>query len=247
MADGGAGAMTRMNDGRFRQLHELLFERADDVVVGAAPEIGAANASGKEGIAGKELRLAEREVTAIVWKIKRDAARGVAGRVNDAGKEVAPLEDVTLLEELMNVDQFGGGHAKKGGLHFHAAIKRKVVAVHHHRRASVLVELGEAADVVDVGMGADDGFDLELVAAEQAEDTLDLVARIDDDRLMSTRVADDRTVALEHANRELEIDHLRVGGVGQIVRWVKVIHGESIPSGICSISSGVGAHEEQKR
>jgi len=39
----------------------------------------------------------------------------------------------------------------------------------------------QAADVINVGVGADDDFDGELVAAKKAEDALDLIAGIDDD------------------------------------------------------------------
>ena len=152
----------------------------------------------------------------------------MARGVNHAGEKVAPLEDVAFLEELVDFGQLGAADAKKGGLHFHAAVERKIIGVHHDRRASVLIELGEAADMIDVRMGTDDGFDLKLVAAEQAKDTFDFIAGIDDDGLERAWITDDGAVALQHAHRKLEIDHLRVGRVGQTMGWVKMVHGESI-------------------
>ncbi len=237
MTDGGAGAVAGMDDGGVWELEKFISERQHDVVVGAAPEIRAADTAGKERVAGEELGLAEGEIAAIVRKVERNAAGRVAGRVNDAGEEVAPLEDIAFLEQLVNFDEFRRAHAKERGLHFHAAIERKVVAMHHDRRGGVLIELGEAANVVDVGVGADDGFDSKLIAAEKAEDALDFVTRINDDGFQSARIADDGTVALEQANGELEIDHRRIGGVGQGMRWVRLVHGRSIAASNTTVTS----------
>jgi hypothetical protein len=152
--------------------------------------------------------------------------------VNHAGKEVTPLENVALFEELVDLDEFGHAHAEEGRLHFHAAIERKVVTVHHDGGASVLVKLGEPADVVDVRVGADDGFDLKFVATEETEDALNFIAGINDDGFERARVANDGAVALQHTNGELEVNHLRVSGVRQAMRWVNMVHGESISSAI---------------
>jgi hypothetical protein len=86
--------------------------------------------------------------------------------------------------------------------------------VHHDRGASILMEFGQAADVIDVSMGADNGFDGEFVAAEKAEDAFDFVAGVDHDGFMSLGIADDGAVALQHADRDFDVDHVRIGGVG---------------------------------
>jgi hypothetical protein len=112
--------------------------------------------------------------------------------------------------------------------------------VHHDRRASVLVELGQAAYVVDVGVGADDGLHGELVAPEETQDAFHLIARIDDDAFERARIADDGTVALQHADRDFEIDHLRVGRIGHAVRKAYFVHRESISLGFCRIISSRG-------
>ena len=140
-----------------------------------------------------------------------------------------PLEGVTFFEELVNFDQFRRGHAEEGGLDFHTAVERKIVSVHHDRRAGVLIQLRQAAHVIDVRVGADDGFDGELVAAEETKEAFDFVTRIDDDALKGARVTDDGTIALQHANRDFEIDHLRIGRVGHAVGGSELVHGESIP------------------
>jgi len=139
----------------------------------------------------------------------------VAGGVNDVGLEAAPTEGVAFLEKLIDVDEFGGFHAEELGLDVHGVIEGQIVVVHHDGRAGVLMELGEAADVVNVGVGTDDDFHGELVAAEKAEDALDLIAGVDDDGFAGFGIADDQTIALEQADGQLDVDHLRVGGVGE--------------------------------
>ena len=72
----------------------------------------------------------------------------------------------------------------------HGVIEGEIVVVHHDGRAGVLMELGEAPNVIDVGVGADDDFDGELVAAEKAEDALDFIAGVDDDGFEDLGIAD---------------------------------------------------------
>jgi len=136
--------------------------------------------------------------------------------VNDIGLEAAPTESVAFLEKMIDVDEFGRFNTEEVGLHVHAVIEGEIVAVHHDGRAGVLMELGKAADVINVGVGADDDFDGELVAAKKAEDALDFVARIDNKGFASIGIANDQTIALEHADRDLDVDHRRVGGIGEM-------------------------------
>lgn len=126
----------------------------------------------------------------------------------------APLEGVAIFQEVIDGGEFWRAHAEKRGLHFHGVVEREIVVVHHDRGASILMESGQAADVIDVGMGADNGFDGEFVATEKAEDAFDFVAGVDHDGFMSFGIADYGAVALQHADRDLDVDHVRIGGVG---------------------------------
>jgi hypothetical protein len=213
VADGGGGTVAGMDDGVVGELEEFGFQGIHKLIKRAAPEIGAANAAGEEGVACKELRLGELDLAGVFGEIQRDAARGVTGGVNDIGLEAAPTESVAFLEKMIDVDEFGSFHAEEIGLDVHGVIEREIIVVHHDGRASVLMELGKAADVINVGVGADDDFDGELVAAKKAEDALDLIARINDDGFAGFGIADDQTIALEQADGQLDVDHLRVGGV----------------------------------
>lgn len=67
-------------------------------------------------------------------------------------------------------------------------------------------QLAEAADVVDVSVSADDGFDRQPVPAEQLQDARDFVTRINHERLSADWVSDDRAIALQHPDRNGDVD-----------------------------------------
>jgi hypothetical protein len=138
----------------------------------------------------------------------------VTGSVEDVGVVTAPLKGIAIFEKLIDGGEFGRAETEKGRLDLQGVVEREIVVVHHDGSAGVLMELGKAADMIDVGVGADNCFDGEFVAAEEAEDALDFVTGVDDDGFMSFGIADDGTVALEEANGDLDVDHLRIGGVG---------------------------------
>ena len=158
--------MAGVDDSFVGEMHEFGFQRVDDLIERAAPKIGAANAAGEERVSGEELRFGEMDFTGILGEIQANTARRVAGSVNDVGLEAAPTESIAFLEKMIDIHEIGRGNAEEVGLHVHGVIEGEIVAVHHDGSAGVLVELGEAADVVNVGVGADDDLDREFVAAE---------------------------------------------------------------------------------
>ncbi len=216
VADGGDGAVAGVDDGVVGEMHEFGFQRVDNLIEGAAPEIGAANAAGEKRVSGEELGLGEMDFTGVLGEIEADTAGRVAGSVNDVGLEAAPTESVAFFKKMIDIDEIGRGNAEEVGLYVHGVIERKIIVVHHDGSASVLMEFGETADVVNVGVGADDDLDGELVAAEEIEDAFDFVAGVDDDGFAGFGIADDQTIALEHADGQFDVDHLRVSGVGEI-------------------------------
>ena len=93
--------------------------------------------------------------------------------------------------------------------------------MHQDGSAGVLMELAEAADVVNVGVGTYDGFDGEAVAAEEFEDAGDFVAGVDDQRFAREGIADDRAIALQHSDGNGDVDQaLRYG----IKCWYGIAH-----------------------
>src|SRR5690348_8948344 len=104
--------------------------------------------------------------------------------------------------------------------------------MHEHGRAGVLVELAQSADVINVRMGADDGLHREPPAAEKVENALDLVAGIDDERFARERVADDRAIALQHADGNGDVNQTFLGGIegrqtSQVITHAGIIASES--------------------
>ena len=97
MADGGAEAVAGMDDGGIGKLHELVFQRGEDLVERTTPEVRSADAPGEESVTRKELRLSESSVVSVTGKVERDAAGRVAGSVDNVREEVAPLEDIPFL------------------------------------------------------------------------------------------------------------------------------------------------------
>lgn len=77
-----------------------------------------------------------------------------------AGGVGAPAERVTFFEEVFDARGFGRAHSQKFGLHIEMAVKLEVRFVDEDGSASGLMEEGEAADVVNVGVSADDGADV---------------------------------------------------------------------------------------
>src|SRR5207237_7512674 len=61
-------------------------------------------------------------------------------------------------------------------------------------------ELHRPAHVVDMGMGHDDLLEFELMLLKELENALDLIARIDDERLLCALVPDDGTIAAEYSD-----------------------------------------------
>ena len=64
----------------------------------------------------------------------------------------------------------------------------------------------QAADVIDVRVCANDGFDDEAMTSDEVENTRDLVTRVNDQSFTRGRVTDNRAVTLQHADRDGDVD-----------------------------------------
>src|SRR4029077_479536 len=87
LADAGQTAVTGIDDGVIGQRHELAAKRVGDLVHRAAPQIGAANASGEERVACKQTRSKHGDSSGVFRQVEAHAPGSVAGSVNDAGLE----------------------------------------------------------------------------------------------------------------------------------------------------------------
>ena len=121
--------------------------------------------------------------------------------MQDLRREAAPTNRVAFLNEVANVHRLRRGYAEPLGLHVEAAVQREIGLVDHDGRSGGAVERGESADVVDMSVSADDGADLEFVAANDFQDAIDLVARIDHYGVAGGWITENRAVALQQADR----------------------------------------------
>src|ERR1700730_10150332 len=112
------GAMAGIHDRLVRQNQQLLMYRAQNLLRRTAPEVGSADAAGKKRVYREE--FSRFRAGFRLWlrdEIKRDASRGVSGRMQDIGLKSAPAERIALAQEFIDAGRIGGAHAEPGGLH----------------------------------------------------------------------------------------------------------------------------------
>ncbi len=129
--------------------------------------------------------------------------------VSDPAVTVSPRRDAAV-----DFDLAGGAHADPGGLHVEHFQQSVIILVEQDGSAGGGAEFHGSADVVDVGVGDDDLFDLEIVFADQGEDVFDFVAGVDDHGFVRGFVADDGAVALQRADGEDFVDHGDIVAIG---------------------------------
>src|SRR5258707_14664869 len=103
-------------------------------------------------------------------QIERHAALCMARSMNHLGLKSSPAKNVALLQQLIHFGEVRRVHAEECGLLVHRLVKRQVVAVHQHRRAGVLMEFAQAADVIYMRMRANDDLYNELMTPEKIQD-----------------------------------------------------------------------------
>ncbi|MNI68754.1 hypothetical protein D3C73_1244650 [compost metagenome] len=79
--------------------------------------------------------------------------------------------------------------------------------------AGFFLQLAGGQEVIEVRMGVNDADHLQAQGIEPSEDQFVIATRVDHDGLFGDRVADDRAVALQRADREGFADQRRFGSV----------------------------------
>ena len=120
----------------------------------------------------------------------------------------SPRRELVALARLaVDLGPRRGLHSQPGGLGIQVGVELGVVLVHVHGRAGERLQLGRAADVVDMGVGDHDGLHREPVPVQDFGDVRDIIAWIDDNGLAGLLVAENRAVALQHADRKNLVNH----------------------------------------
>src|SRR6267143_66770 len=153
------------------------------------------------------------DLSGVMRDIQRNASGSVTGCVNDLGLKRSPAKNVAFLQQLIDIGKLRRVDAEERRLHLHRLIERQVVAVHQHGCARVLMKFAQAADVIDVRVRADDGLYDELMTAEKVQDAIYFVAGVHHQRFVRHRIADDRTIALQHPYGDGDMDQSLSRGI----------------------------------
>ena len=80
-------------------------------------------------------------------------------------------------------------------------VEKLIVPMEVHRHIQRFLGSGDSGDVIDVRVGQQDGGDDELLSADDVEQHVDLVARVDEYSLPGLLTRDDEAVLLERRDR----------------------------------------------
>src|SRR5262249_2656976 len=182
--------VTWVDDGIVTKREQNLLDRGDQHIVVAARQIGPPNRAGEQRVADEQLPSRFSGSS----NLQADAARAMPRRVMHARLERAEPYDVVRRIEHVNrrlrLDREAEHLAHLDGV----LIEKEVVAMEIDRRAERPFRLCDAGHVIDVGMRQQDVVDRELAPVGEREQLGDLVARIDQGRLVRLFAADDEAV-----------------------------------------------------
>ena len=181
----------------------FLRDRLNDLGMGAAPEVRSANTALKQRVAGEEN-------TAISLKMKAGAAGRVTRRVDCADLDAAARDRVSILNEMVDDSAFGRRHSDPLRLHIQLFKEQEIGLVNGRRRAGAFLQLENCADMINMRVGADDLLQRQAVLVQSSKNFLGVVSRIDDDRFTRGFVAENRAVALKHADGKCFDNHLNL-------------------------------------
>lgn len=190
--------------GFIRESEKAGVDGVDDLLVVAAGQVGAANASREEGVAGEDHSE---------WgEVKTNRALGVSGGMDYVGGVVLEADAETVGESLIGRCGLGRLDAEPCRLSGHHLEQWQICFVEVDGGAGERLEFECAADVVDVGVGDEDLLQCEAELSKPAVNAGDFVTGIDDDCFARLFVGEDCAVALEWTDGEgLENHELTLG------------------------------------
>jgi hypothetical protein len=111
-------------------------------------------------------------------------------------------ELVPVMELLVDTGGLDGRQAKHLCLLGHVVQKRSFFRVKGEGNPEHLLDLGDCPCVIEMSVGVVDPFDLQVQGAGCTDESLGLVARIDEDAFQGFIVPDEKAVLLERADNE---------------------------------------------
>jgi hypothetical protein len=187
------------DDGIIGQGEDAVAQGSHDFLKRASGEIGAADASREQGVAGDQQFFRR--------KIETDAAFCMAGSVENVRRQAARPQRFAISDTRFDCNFARRGDADPRCLnveHFQQCI---IVLIEQDWGASLRAQPHRSAYVIDVGVGDDDLLHIKLVLADDGENILNIVAWIDDHGFVRDLVADDGAVTLQRADGKDLMDH----------------------------------------
>lgn len=181
LGDRGNWAMTRNNDRLVGQGKHGIMQGLHDFLRRAAGQVGTADGSGKQGVTRNQFLFR--------WKIKADAALGVSGRVEYVGCMRTGTDGLSRRDAVVNFNFARRGHSDPRSLHVEHLQQNVIVLVKKDRSSSSGTQLHGPADVIDVGVGDDNLFDLQIMLANDGEQVFDVIARVNHHRFPRVFIA----------------------------------------------------------
>jgi len=187
------------DDGIVGKGKQFVVQGPDNLLERTARQVGPADASRKQRIAGDQFFLH--------WKIKADASFGMAWSEKHIRRERAGPDRIGLSDALINLHFARRRHADPCGLDIEHLEQTVIVLIEQNWRAGCGPQFHGAAHVVDVRVGDYDLLYLQVVLSNQRENALDFIAGIDDHGFARGLVPNNGAVALQRADGKDFVDH----------------------------------------
>ena len=215
---------------------QLVADGNQDLAAVAAGKIRAADGVAEQGVPGDEFVFRGYQ--------QADAPLGMAGGVKHLERMIGQANAVAIPEGNVDRGWVGRLDAEPAGLYVELRGQGQVAFVHVDRRAGAGVETGGAADVIDVGVGDDDGGDAHLVAVQDLLDFDKVVSGVDDHGFARRFVAEDGTIALQHPHGQNLVDHHRYNSnvmmaIDVLMQWLHLLAASVLVGGAIYARLGV--------
>jgi len=187
------------HDGIIRQRKDAVTQRTHDLLKRSSGEIGASYAAGEQGVACDQQFFR--------GKIEADAALGMAGSMENVRRQAARPQRFAVPDARFDGNFAWRGDADPRCLYVEHFQQRIIVLIEKDWGARLSPQLHRPAYVIDVGVSDDDLFYYQVVLADDGENVLNIVARINDHGFVRGLVADDGAVTLQRADGKDLVNH----------------------------------------
>lgn len=171
---------------------ELGFYGPYQGVVVSAGEIGPPDGSGKQGVS--------RKAALAIGQDQGDPAWGVSGGFQNLERVFAKVHHVTLCQEAVRSGRLLDIYPEESPHPGRGLEDGEFRSMQHDLRTGGILDRTVGTNMIHMGMGIDDPYDLDVQPLDLPHDPLPLAAWVDDKGLFRLLVAHDETVGHELGN-----------------------------------------------